>query len=127
MYSAILLDHFEHPRNAGDLPEANIRVRVENPVCADVLELSLVVSDGKIDDIRFKAKGCVPSVACASLLSELLRGQSFAEITLTEADIVKGLGGLPQASTHAAQLALDALKLARREAARIASSAARND
>lgn len=127
MYSATLLDHFEHPRNAGDLPDANIRVRVENPVCADVLELSLVVSDGKIDDIRFKAKGCVPSVACASLLSELVRGRLIAEVIVTEADIVNGLGGLPQASTHAAQLAMDALKVARREAARIASSAARND
>ena len=127
MYSATLLDHFEHPRNAGDLPDANIRVRVENPVCADVLELSLIVSDGKIDDIRFKAKGCVPSVACASLLSELVRGRLIAEVIVTEADIVNGLGGLPQASTHAAQLAMDALKVARREAARIASSAARND
>jgi nitrogen fixation protein NifU and related proteins len=126
MYSATLLDHFEHPRNAGDLPEANVRVRVENPVCADVLELSLVLTDGKIDAVRFKAKGCVPSVACASLLSELVHGRSIAEVTLSEADLVNGLGGLPQASTHAAQLALDAFKMARREAARISNSAARN-
>jgi nitrogen fixation protein NifU and related proteins len=126
MYSATLLDHFEHPRNAGDLPEANVRVRVENPVCADVLELSLTVTDGKIDAVRFKAKGCVPSVACASLLSELVHGRSIAEVTLSEADLVNGLGGLPQASTHAAQLALDAFKMARREAARISNSAARN-
>jgi nitrogen fixation protein NifU and related proteins len=127
MYSASLLDHFEHPRNAGDLPEANVRVRAENPVCADVLELSLVVLDGKIDDIRFKAKGCVPCVACASLLSELVRGRLIAEVTITEADLVNGLGGLPQASTHAAQLALDAFKKAQREAARVTDSAARND
>jgi nitrogen fixation NifU-like protein len=127
MYSAILLDHFEHPRNAGELPEANVRVRAENPVCSDVLELSLRVSDGKIDDIRFKAKGCVPCVACASLLSELVCGSSIAEVTITEADLVNRLGGLPQASSHAAQLALDAFKMARREAARVASSAARND
>jgi nitrogen fixation protein NifU and related proteins len=101
-------------------------VRVENPVCADVLELSLVLTDGKIDAVRFKAKGCVPSVACASLLSELVHGRSIAEVTLSEADLVNGLGGLPQASTHAAQLALDAFKMARREAARISNSAARN-
>jgi nitrogen fixation NifU-like protein len=124
MYSATLLDHFEHPRNTGDLPEANVRVRVENPVCADVLELSLAIKDGKIDEVRFKAKGCVPSVACASLLSELVRGRSIAEIHLTEADLVNGLGGLPQASTHAARLALDAFTSACREALRLQNSVA---
>jgi nitrogen fixation NifU-like protein len=126
MYSATLLDHFEHPRNTGDLPEANVRVRVENPVCADVLEFSLRVTEGKIDAIRFKAKGCVPSVACASLLSELVCGRSLADVDVTEADLANGLGGLPQASAHAAQLALDAFKMARHKAARV-TSAAQND
>ncbi len=114
MYSSKLLDHFEHPRNSGELPEANVRVRVENPVCADVMELALIVSDGKIDEVRFKAKGCVPCVACASLLTELVKGRALDDAAITVEQIEDGLGGLPQASTHAAQLAVDALTAARR-------------
>lgn len=103
-----------------------MRVRFENPVCADVLELAILVRDGRIDDIRFKAKGCVPSVACASLLTELVRGCAIQDVTLTAAQLEDGLGGVPPASTHAAQLAVDALTAARREALRL-QSAARHD
>jgi nitrogen fixation protein NifU and related proteins len=124
MYSAILLDHFEHPRNSGELLEANVRVRVENPVCADVLELALRVHDGIIEEARFKAKGCVPSVACASALTELLQGAPINTIEVTAAEIEKRVDGLPQASAHAAQLAVDAIEGARREALRLQKSAA---
>jgi nitrogen fixation protein NifU and related proteins len=124
MYSAILLDHFEHPRNSGALPEANIRVRVENPVCADVLELALRVHEGVVEEVRFKAKGCVPSVACASVLTELLQGAPIEAIEVTAAEIERRVGGLPQASSHAAQLAIDATVGARREALRLQKSAA---
>ncbi len=60
MYSPQLLDHFEHPRNAGSLAHADARVRVENPACGDILELSIKVNGGRISDVRFLAKGCVP-------------------------------------------------------------------
>jgi NifU-like protein involved in Fe-S cluster formation len=126
MYSALLLDHFDNPRNAGDLPEANVRVRVDNPVCADVLELSLIVNGGTIDDVRFKIKGCVPSVACASRLTELLMGARIDEVSVTVKDLTYSLGGLPRASAHAAQLSIDALKMAQREAIRLARSAAQH-
>jgi nitrogen fixation NifU-like protein len=125
MYSPTLLDHFDHPRNSGDLPEATVRVRVENPVCADVLELALVVKDGKIDEIRFKAKGCVPSVACASLLTEMLKGRSLHDALVTAERIDAEVGGLPEASTHAAQLAVDAVQAARREVLRIQAGGAK--
>ena len=112
MYSPQLLDHFQNPRNAGDLANADAVVELENPVCGDVLRLSLKLHNGQIE-ARFKAKGCVPSMACASALTELVRGKTVSEAAkLRRDDLTKAVGGLPQASTHAAQLALDALSAA---------------
>jgi nitrogen fixation protein NifU and related proteins len=111
MYAAKLLDHFEHPRNAGELPDADWQVRVENPACGDVLELSARVEDGRICEIRFRAKGCVPAMACASAVTELALKRSIEEAGAIEReDIVRAVGSLPPASGHAAQLALDALR-----------------
>jgi len=111
MYSPQLLDHFEHPRNVGDLADADARVRVENPVCGDILELSIKVLDGRIGEVRFRAKGCVPAMACGSLITEMAAGKILAEAGAIEREIVvREIGGLPSASGHAAQLAVDALK-----------------
>ena len=111
MYSSELLDHFEHPRNAGELAEADARVRVENPACGDILGLSVRVQNGRIDEIRFLAKGCAPAMACGSLITELASGKSIAEATAIRAeDVRQAIGGLPEASGHAAQLAVDALR-----------------
>jgi len=113
MYSAQLLDHFQNPRNAGDLPDADAVAELENPVCGDVIRLSLKLHDGRIGEIRFKAKGCVPSMACGSALTELVRGKTVEEARRLHRDeIIALVGALPQASSHAAQLALDALRAA---------------
>jgi nitrogen fixation NifU-like protein len=110
MYSQQLLDHFQNPRNAGDIPDADATVELENPVCGDVIRLSLKLQDGRIGEIRFKAKGCVPSMACGSALTEIVLGKTPQEAhTLRREDLTLAVGGLPQASAHAAQLALDAL------------------
>lgn len=110
MYSALLLDHFQNPRCAGELREANVTVREENPVCGDILQLSAVVRDGVIADIRFRAKGCVPSMACASAVCELARGKKISEIReIVKKDVLEAVGGVPNGSDHAAQLAVDAL------------------
>jgi nitrogen fixation protein NifU and related proteins len=110
MYSARLLDHFQHPRNAGEIADADVTAHAENPVCGDVLRLTAKTSAGKISSMRFKAKGCVASIACASALTELVEGKSIdVAAKLGKEDIVTAVGGLPEASNHAAQLALDAL------------------
>ena len=110
MYSAQVLDHFEHPRNAGEVPEADASVQVENPACGDVLRLSAKIVEGRIADIRFRAKGCVPSMACASLLTEMVKGRTLQQARLLRREqLLEAAGGLPPASTHAVQLALDAL------------------
>jgi len=113
MYSAQLLDHFQNPRNTGDLPDADSVVELENPVCGDVIRLGLKLHDGRIAEIRFKAKGCVPSMACASALTELVQGKYVEDARkLRSDDLVTLVGTLPQASSHAVQLALDALRAA---------------
>lgn len=111
MYSPQVLDHFEHPRNAGDLADADARVRVENPACGDILELFVKTQAGRITEIRFRAKGCVPAMACGSLVTELARGKMIAQAqAIQKASIMHEFGGLPEASGHAAQLAIDALR-----------------
>jgi len=113
MYSAQLLDHFANPRHAGEVPDADASAEIENPVCGDIVRLTLRVDGLRISAIRFKAKGCVPSMACASALTELVLGKTTTEaLALTREDVVSAVGGLPQASAHAAQLALDVLAAA---------------
>ena len=110
MYSAQLLEYFENPRHAGELSEPDAVAQVENPVCGDVLRLTAKLLGGKITDIRFKAKGCVPAMACASALAESLRGRTLEEAAaFRREELVNAVGGLPEASTHASQLAMDAL------------------
>ena len=111
MYSKQVLDHFEHPRFAGELAEATVCVDVDNPACGDKLRLALRIEAGRIVEVRFKAKGCVPSMACASRLAEMVNGMGLRDAQeITREQLVESLGGLPQASAHAAYLAVDALK-----------------
>lgn len=113
MYSPQVLDHFEHPRNAGVLLNPDASAQIENPACGDVLKLTLRLSFGHIAEIRFQAKGCVAAMACGSALTELALGKSPAQArTLRKEAVLAAVGGLPPASQHAAQLALDTLDAA---------------
>ncbi len=111
MYSATLLDHFHHPRNVGEIAEASVVVEASNPVCGDLMKLWAIVRAGRIQEVKFKAAGCVPSVACGSWLTEAILSRPIEELSgLTPDELTSGLGGLPPASRHAAVLAVDALK-----------------
>jgi len=113
MYSAELLDHFQNPRNAGDIEAPDASAQLENPACGDVLKLTLKLEGGRIADIRFRAKGCVPVMACASAITELAKGKTIdAAQQLGREELLQHVGGVPQASRHAVQLALDALRAA---------------
>ncbi len=113
MYSAQLLDHFQNPRNVGELADADATAEIENPACGDALRLTLKADGDRITEVRFKAKGCVASIACSSALTELIVGRALSQaLELRREDVIAAVGGLPQASTHAAQLALDALSAA---------------
>jgi nitrogen fixation NifU-like protein len=113
MYSAQVLDHFQNPRNAGEVANADATAEIENPACGDVLRLTLKASAGRIVQAQFKAKGCVAAIACGSALTELVMGKTLKEAqNVRREDVITAVGGLPQASTHAAQLSLDALSTA---------------
>ena len=120
MYSPQVLDHFQQPRNAGDLPNPDISVQRENPACGDVLKLTLIIREDRIAQIGFRAKGCVPAMACASLLTELAKGKTIKEArALSGEELVSALGGLPEASTHASHLAIETLAAALKEYERV--------
>ena len=113
MYSPQLLDHFENPRNAGEVANPDAVVQVQNPACGDILKLSMKLSNGHVAEIRFLAKGCVPAMACASALTELVKGRTVeAAKQLRREALVHAVGDLPEASTHASYLAMDALAAA---------------
>lgn len=110
MYSAKVLDHFQNPRNVGDLADADAHVRIENPACGDIMDLAIKISDNRVDDIRFRARGCVAAIAAGSCLTEMVKGCSIPEARAIQREkLVEALDGLPNASIHASHLAMDAL------------------
>jgi len=112
MYSQQVLDHFEHPRNAGDLPGATTVVDATNPVCGDILRLAVRAENGTVKEARFKAQGCVTAMACASWVAEWMVGKNVGELRrLTASEIAAGLGGLAEATMHGAVLACDGVKM----------------
>jgi nitrogen fixation NifU-like protein len=110
MFSDAVLDHFQSPRNTGELADADASVEVSNPVCGDILRLAARVEDGRIAEARFLCRGCTTSIACASLLTEQLCGRTLAEArAITAQSISEALGVLPPATSHGADLAVDAV------------------
>lgn len=112
-YSPTFNDHILRPRNAGEVPDANALAEETNPVCGDRLRLSLLVRKGRIEAVGFLAYGCPPTLACGSILTELISGKTVQEaMQLTRADLLNALGGLPPRKQHAAALAVETLRAA---------------
>ena len=112
-YSEIFKDHIAHPRNAGELSDANAVAEETNPVCGDRLRLSLRIHNGKIKAARFLAYGCAPTLACGSVIAEMIEGMPIEEANhLTRKQIVDALGGMSPQKQHAAALAIETLRLA---------------
>jgi nitrogen fixation protein NifU and related proteins len=116
VYSAELLDHFQNPRNAGEVESPDRAARLENPVCGDILELTLKLEGKRVVEIRFRAKGCVAAMACGSAITELAKGKTVEEARrVSREELVRKVGGLPQASAHASHLTMDTLTTLLRE------------
>src|SRR5437764_4514551 len=112
-YSARFKDHLASPRNAGELRDANAVAEETNPVCGDRLRLMLRVLDGRIEAARFLAYGCAPTIACGSVLAEMIEGMKVEEAAqITRQEIVRALDGLPSRKQHAAALAIETLRAA---------------
>lgn len=112
-YSAILLDHFENPRNVGVLDDADGVGLAGNPSCGDRLELSLKIRDGVVREARFRASGCTAAIASGSIATEMLAGRALDEAAaIKDDDVAAALGGLPPARVHCSVLAEDAIRAA---------------
>lgn len=112
MLSEHLLDHFQNPRNVGELPPPAIRVDATNPACGDMLRLYARFENDVLVEARFQTRGCTASLAASSALTEWMIGKSRDELAaLKPALIEDALGGLELASKHAAVLCVDAVKL----------------
>jgi nitrogen fixation NifU-like protein len=110
MFTDAVLDHFRNPRNAGQLPNADVEIEVTNPVCGDILKLAVRLDAKRVIEVRFLCRGCTTAIACASFLTEQLLNRSLVEAgAITPESISESLGGLPAATFHGAQLAADAV------------------
>ena len=111
MYSERLLDHFQNPRNVGELPPPAITLEVSNPACGDILRLSVRIEGGRVAEARYKVRGCTASIAAGSAMTEMLHGMTRTEAAALNAQGIEGaVGGLAPESKHAAVLCIDGLK-----------------
>lgn len=112
-YSDIVIDHFQHPRNAGALDDANAVGEDRNPVCGDHMKLMLRIEDEAIVEARFQTRGCPAAIATSSMATVVLTDMHIEEAaTLKRQDFVDAVGGLPKAKIHCSVLAAAALKKA---------------
>jgi nitrogen fixation NifU-like protein len=93
IYKDIILDYYRNPRNFGDLPNPDVRAKDSNPLCGDIIEMQLKINDGKVQDVRFKGKGCAISQASASMLTEVVKGKTLDEVkAMNKTDVLNLLG-----------------------------------
>ncbi|TAK80853.1 MAG: iron-sulfur cluster assembly scaffold protein [Dehalococcoidia bacterium] len=112
-YSATLIDHFERPRNAGAMPDADAEAFVTNPVCGDSLRIFLRVAGGRVARASFLSSGCPASIATSSAATEMVTGHTLEEAeAFTRDDYATAVGGLPSSKVHCSVLAATAVRQA---------------
>lgn len=112
-YSEKVMEHFGNPRNVGVIPDADGIGEVGNPVCGDVMKITIKVADDKIDDIKFQTLGCGAAIATSSIVTEMAKGMTLEDAAaITKNQVAEELGGLPPAKMHCSVLATDGLKVA---------------
>jgi nitrogen fixation NifU-like protein len=112
MYSERLLDHFQNPRNVGDLAFPAVTVEASNPACGDIMRLAVRMESETVAEVRYRVRGCTASIAAGSALTEWLLGKRTEEIAAFRAAVVdEAVGGLAPESKHAAVLCADAVRL----------------
>jgi nitrogen fixation protein NifU and related proteins len=110
-YSAAVMDHFENPRNSGEMESPDGEATRSNPAMR--VRMMLRIDDGRVTDVRWKTKGCPASIAASSYGSEMVRGWTLEEVeALTKTSIAEGIGGLPASKMHCSALAAEVLRAA---------------
>jgi nitrogen fixation NifU-like protein len=113
MYSDIVMDHFNNPRNTGVIEDADGVGEVGNPVCGDMMTFYIKVKDNVLEDVKFQTFGCVAAIAVSSIVSEMAKGKKLEDaLQITRQKVAESLGGLPPNKMHCSNLGADALALA---------------
>ncbi|ADL12270.1 Fe-S cluster assembly scaffold protein NifU [Acetohalobium arabaticum] len=111
MYSDKVMDHFQNPRNVGEIEDADGVGEVGNPTCGDIMKMYITVEDDVITDIKFKTFGCGAAIATSSITTEMVKGKTLDEAEeLTNSEVAEALDGLPPEKMHCSNLAADALQ-----------------
>lgn len=113
LYTEKVMDHFEHPRNVGEIEHADGVGQVGNPKCGDIMKMYLKIDDGVITDVKFKTFGCGAAIATSSMATEMVKGKRVAEaLQLTNKAVAEALDGLPPVKMHCSMLAEQAIHAA---------------
>jgi nitrogen fixation NifU-like protein len=113
LYSQLVMDHFQNPRNVGKMEDADGIGEVGNAKCGDIMKMYIKVEDGKISDVKFNTFGCGSAIATSSIATEMIKGKTIPEaLRLSNQAVVEALGGLPAHKIHCSVLAEEAVKAA---------------
>ena len=113
LYTEAVMDHFTHPRNVGEIPDANGVGEVGNAKCGDIMKMYLKIKDNRIEDAKFETFGCGSAIASSSMATELIKGKTVDEaLAVTNKQVVDALGGLPAYKLHCSVLAEESIKAA---------------
>ena len=113
LYTETVMDHFTHPRNVGEIPDADGVGEVGNAKCGDIMKMYLEIKDDRIEDVKFETFGCGSAIASSSMATELIKGKTIEEaLAVTNKQVVDALGGLPAYKLHCSLLAEESIKAA---------------
>ena len=113
LYTDTVMDHFMHPRNVGEIADADGVGEVGNAKCGDIMKMYLKIRNDRIDDVKFETFGCGSAIASSSMATEMIKGKTIDEaLALTNKEVVEALGGLPAHKLHCSVLAEEAIKKA---------------
>ena len=113
LYTETVMDHFTHPRNVGEIPDADGVGEVGNAKCGDIMKMYLKIKDDRIKDVKFETFGCGSAIASSSMATELIKGKTIEEaLAVTNKQVVDALGGLPAYKLHCSVLAEESIKAA---------------
>ena len=113
LYTDIVMDHFMHPRNVGEIPNADGVGEVGNAKCGDIMKMYLKINGNVIEDVKFETFGCGSAIASSSMATELIKGKTIEEaLAVTNKQVVDALGGLPAYKLHCSVLAEESIKAA---------------
>ena len=112
-YSDKVIEHYQNPRNVGEIEDADGIGMVGNPTCGDMMKITLKIQGERIEDVKFKTYGCGAAIATSSMVTELIKGKTIEEaLQVTNRDVANALDGLPPVKMHCSMLAEKAVKAA---------------